>query len=146
MLKMIQCWKTSLFIFSVEMKPYLTHDYSRMQTSCSITLYLPFSNGVHGICLIAELFCSFEYVEKCLYGNVSKANKIITCTSLRYHQWAFYIPTLKNKILYLKCISSFYNQPIATDGNLKKNVQNIKSLTPYLPFLVIVGTRASLLI
>lgn len=35
---------------------------------------------------------------------------------------------------------------IATDGNLKKKVQNIKSLTPYLPFLVIVGTQTSLLI
>lgn len=37
---------------------------------------------------------------------------------------------------------------IATDGNFKKKKknQNIKSLTSYLPFLVIVGTQVSLLI
>lgn len=36
---------------------------------------------------------------------------------------------------------------IATDGNFKtKKIQNMKSLTPYLLFLVIVGTQASLLL
>lgn len=124
----------------------------RFHAPLLVPFYLPFSNGVHGICLITELFCSFEYVEKCLYGNVSKANKMKICTCLLYHQWAFYIPTLKNKILYLKVLHLFtisqavVYSTIATDGNLKKKVQNIKSLTPYLLFLVIVGTQASLLI
>jgi len=59
----------------------------------------------------------------------------------------------KKKILYLKCISSFYNQP--SNGSFhhslwwelkKKKIQNTKSLTPYLLFLVIVGIQVSLLI
>lgn len=49
---------------------------------------------------------------------------------------------ISNILLHFKINQAVVNSTIATDGNVKgKKVQNIKSLTPFLPFLVVIEHR-----